>query len=550
MNALRLAALFPGAFVIASVPFGAQVKVVNIVPYAQSGEASPDPEPSISINPRDAKQLVIGSITWGEDVCQSRKRAPLFVSYSGGDRWGLSCVIPLDEKNADAGDFSLKFGSDGALYMAMLFPLTPPPTLRVLSTTTAIGPDPMKTLLVRQMFDQPWLDVVARGGTTRLLVVGNDKTLMSDNSAAGTGVALVSRDSAGATVFQRTQLEHRQLMGQNYSVRVAAHPDGTAYVVFYSPLADNPDGTFDVTVSRDDSAGTSAHPFAAIHEPALTSGPQCSRLDGKIGVRVARCIHVPFNAGLEASFGQERRVAANVSIAVDPRNSRTVYVAWADSSGGLHYALHVRRSTDGGATWGKVLITIPNATNPALAVDSAGSVGFLFQQLLGLGPLTQWNTRLLVSDDAFVTTRSFTLAATPASDPLAQITPYIGDYDQLVALGDTFYGAFSASNAPDSTHFPNGVVFQRRADFSSKRLLNTGGQSTVPISIDPYFFRVGPGEATECSALRAHISVGATKSLQEDRARAGDIGCRLGRDDTVKSTKAPRLPSKNSGGKY
>ena len=81
---------------------------------------------------------------------------------------------------------------------------------------------------------------------------------------------------------------------------------------------------------------------------------------------------------------------------------------------------------------------------------------------------------------------------TPANVPVAEWSPYLGDYDSLLAVEKDFYGIFSASNVPDQAHFPNGVQFQRNANFASRRLLGGDGTSTVRPSIDPFFFRVRP----------------------------------------------------------
>ena len=82
------------------------------------------------------------------------------------------------------------------------------------------------------------------------------------------------------------------------------------------------------------------------------------------------------------------------------------------------------------------------------------------------------------------------LAKTPADRPLKTFDPYLGDYDHLVAVGKIFYGIFSASNIPDRANFPNGVVYQRNADFTSRKLLSLDGATPVNASIDPFFFKV------------------------------------------------------------
>ena len=102
---------------------------------------------------------------------------------------------------------------------------------------------------------------------------------------------------------------------------------------------------------------------------ARPRSPPWSMPTGFAGMRVIQNRTVPFLNFSQPTFGQERFVGSNISIAVDPNNSATVYIAWADQEGG-QYTLHVRRSVDRGATWTpNDLRTIANATNPALAVN-------------------------------------------------------------------------------------------------------------------------------------------------------------------------------------
>lgn len=49
---------------------------------------------------------------------------------------------------------------------------------------------------------------------------------------------------------------------------------------------------------------------------------------------------------------------------------------------------------------------------------------------------------------------------------------------------------FSASNLPDLVNFPQGVTFQRNADFVTKVLRNVANTANVSVSIDPFFFKL------------------------------------------------------------
>jgi hypothetical protein len=89
------------------------------------------------------------------------------------------------------------------------------------------------------------------------------------------------------------------------------------------------------------------------------------------------------------------------------------------------------------------------------------------------------------------------LHTAPADQPRAQFSPYIGDYACLLALANDFYGIFCGNNTPDRANFPNGVVYQRNADFDARTLLDVDNSTPVEVSIDPFFFKVsgGPGPA-------------------------------------------------------
>jgi hypothetical protein len=224
-----------------------------------------------------------------------------------------------------------------------------------------------------------------------------------------------------------------------------------------------------VVVVRDDNGGAGANPYTALLDAN----------DDVAGVRVVQNITFTFNSML----GQTR-IGGNPSIAVDPRNSSTVYLAWADDQTSLS-TLHIRRSTDRGQTWGSDLRTIANATNPALAVNSRGHVGLLYQRLTGTAPNQRYETHLERSSNGGAAWVDSVLANTPA--PTFQ--PYLGDYDYLMAVGRTFYGIFSANNSPNRANFPSGVRYQRNVDFDTNILLGLDGSTIIPTSIDPFFVK-------------------------------------------------------------
>jgi hypothetical protein len=103
--------------------------------------------------------------------------------------------------------------------------------------------------------------------------------------------------------------------------------------------------------------------------------------------------------------------------------------------------------------------------------------------------MLEWVTHFQRSTDG-TSWSDLILSRAPADRPAADFSPYLGDYDFLLSVGKDFYGIFSANNSPDMSHFPNGVAYQRNANFTKRILLDSDNTTPVPVSIDPFFFKV------------------------------------------------------------
>ena len=57
-------------------------------------------------------------------------------------------------------------------------------------------------------------------------------------------------------------------------------------------------------------------------------------------------------------------------------------------------------------------------------------------------------------------------------------------------VGRTFYGIFSGNNTPDLANFPQGVKYQRNANFATKQLFDLSGSTIVAPSIDTFFYKI------------------------------------------------------------
>ena len=454
--------------------------VINMIPKSLSGETSQDSEPHLTVNP--AKRAEIVGTAFTPDPAGG-PLAPLYISADGGLSWKLNSIIPSVAGSIGTADITTGFSGKGTrLYAGILNAGTI--HLQFLRTMNPFLPTPMTVLSDRANADQPFTLATKQGAKEHVYIGDNDF-----NAPGGKTSTLDESLNAGvpAPSFTSVRDEKRPTLGQDGpQSRPASHKDGTVYAAFYRWLSAS--GSFsantfvvtsaDVVVVRDDHFGGGAPPFSALVDPG----------DLVVGRRVVTGVSFPFMLHGTAATGQQR-LGGSISIAVDPKNSAVVYLVYADRQPGSVQTLHVRMSKDRGVTWSADCLAVPNATNAAIAVTSSSQIGLLYQQIKGTGASQRWETHLRRSKDA-VNWSDLLLSNTPATSPVKTFDPYLGDYDHLVADGQDLCGIFAANNTPDLTHFPNGVLYQRNANFVTHQLLRLDGTTVVAPSIDPFFFRV------------------------------------------------------------
>jgi hypothetical protein len=462
------------------------ISVVNMIPRGSSGETNQDSEPNLAVNPVNTREMAATAFTPSPNLGSTN--SPIFYSNDGGSTWSLLDIIA----GTPVRDQTLRFSTaSGTLYAGVLWGTGNNIALinyDILRTTDFTGLNPMTRLARRQNDDQPFVQaatVPAGPGT------GKDRIYVGSNDHAPANVPATMDFSldAGAVLPVATTtlvIEGRSVSRDYPQTRPAIHTNGTVYAVFYAIVG----GSADVVIVRDDSWATSATPFNAL----IDSG------DLKQGVRIVTGLSLP---PLSTVYLGQQRVDGDLSIAVDPGNSATVYVCYGDQQAGT-YTLHVIKSTDAGAHWSADLRTVTNAVNPALAIDEKGKLGFLYQQVTGSGASQRWRTTFELTRNDFGKITTHYLADVPANTPAAQGDPYLGDYLYMMTAGTTFFGIFSANNTPDIANFPNGVTYQRNANFTTKTLLNVNNVTPVAASIDPFFFKV----LTEFGTLVTAIASG------------------------------------------
>jgi len=473
----------------------ANVMVVNLIPRSLSGESNPDSEPNLAVNPANPQLIVASAFTPNP---AGSGDAPIFVSTDGGNTWSLHAIVPSDQMTAD---ITLRFGSSSNnLYAGII--RTPivsnAPRLNILRTNNVLSGLPMDVLVDRtgHGVDQPYIQAATvpdgKGGSVDVVVCGDNDFNHQPQSAT---MDVSGNAGTARAPFKNSVVDVRPAAGGDApSIRPAIHSDGTVYGAFLRRVSGttNSNLRYDVVVVRDDKLAGSNPAFAALTDPT----------DGLVGTRVAQNRLIPFLN--QPVFGQER-IGSTLTIGVDPRSgqSGTVFLAWADRVGKTDYTIHLVKSVDRGKTWSKAdLLTVTNATNPAVAINSSGVVGFVYQQLTGpfkpnhVSAANRWVTHFQTSKDGGTTWNDLVLATTPANvppnNPPNVMLPYLGDYLHLMAIGNDFYGVFSANNTPDPANFPNGVVFQRNHSKATKTLFDVDGVTHVDVSIDPFFFKVSP----------------------------------------------------------
>lgn len=457
--------------------FAQDIDVVDMIPATLSGETWQDSEPSVTYNPTDPDEIVATAFT--NNPSGATSTAPIYISQDGGNTWTLNNVVPSG--NGRTGDITVALTRNEVLYAGILFGGNGL-DMRILRSAAYTGGGTMTQLLGRTQEDQPYAGAYSpMGGANRNddhLYVGHNDF----NNAPQTASFEQSLDAETAPApagLATLRLERRTPSGQDGPpVRQAVHPDGTVYGIYTQRTGSSGNvRTGNIVVVRDDDWGQGSTVYADVTDPS----------DATAGNLVASGVSWIWNvAGV---FGQHR-LGDYVSIAVDPTDSRTVWVAWADrpaTATGNTATLHVRRSTDGGQNWSGDLLTVNGAIAPKLAVNVRGQVAFLYHQLTGTAPNQRWETHVQQRDGG--TWTDFTLADVPSGTPAPTFQPYLGDYLGLTAVGQDFYGVFSANNRPDNSRFPNGVTYQRNANFTTNTLTDGSG-NPVGVSIDPFFFRV------------------------------------------------------------
>lgn len=458
-----------------------KVTVVNMIPFSLSGETNNDFDPNIAVNPANTQQIAgTARIPYPGPAVPpdfSPHLSPIYYSNDEGETWKLLDIIKSGYLSGEAP--RIRFATSGGnLYAAVDagYVVAGPGSFEIHRTNDFSGLVPMTLLTNKNPSWQLWLQAatVPKGPGA-----GKDRVYVG--SAGGKTIAGVAESlDAGIKnpAFNTIPLGPRQK--DSSQLRVAVHSGGTVYLLFYgremgSPDPDYPTNDSSVVICRDDNWGIGADPFMALIDPK----------DKQRGVRIVTGVK-----WVDQSVKSVTRWEGDLCLTVrrgDPGDSSVVYVCWGGAQNGK-YTLHVLKSTDGGSTWSpKDLRAIDNAVNPALAIDDTGRLGFLYQRLTEGDQRMETTLELTYND--FEASESYVVANTPVPGDWGLWAGQF--YLDMMAVGSTFYGIFSAKNTPEKANFPHGVKYQRNVDWNNQILKDKNGNKAIQPSVDPFFFKVG-----------------------------------------------------------
>jgi hypothetical protein len=458
-RSLRLLAAVLAVWQLASAaPALAQYRIINVIPFADSGRRTINSEPDIAVNPVDPTQMIVG--TFGAPG------NPYWSTIDGGTTW-------THFANVNHGDESVGWSPSGIAYEVAL-------ANGVMVRRTPNPNDPSSWQVIPQgtytrPVDRPALRAAQGSNGEEGIFIGMNDFSMPNGHTASIRYSIDGGSNWQSLSIDRFVPHPFTQDGPTVLIRFSGDRIYAAYQKFNSSSSQ---GTYnyDVVVVRDDDFARGPDPFTDL---------------GATGTVVAADkTHGFFTVPLG-----NNRYAGDIALAADPVQADHVAVAYVNKIGAGQTRLEVQTSGDGGVSWsGTVFQTTTLSGLPALAITDDSTIGLMYTDFVG-GML---RTHFVMTQDDFTTFSDDVIFQFVNGDP-AGSGVYVGDFMDVVAVGNTFYGVFSASNNLNTASAPLGGLdpLQRNFDFNGPggafRILDING-NPVGFSIDPYVFIVSsPG---------------------------------------------------------
>jgi hypothetical protein len=545
---------------VASAQFTKPITVINVIPNDVSGETDTNSEPSIAVNPTNTKQVVISSFSDAGSLLVPRN--PYFLSTDGGMTWTVAQSFdhsdttvawsPGGNAPGGRGVFETDVSTDSKTILVSNSQTQSTPPFPLIRDTAAISNPPVPGFDL----DQARINVAQKvAGTDRIYIGYNNLNNYGDPKVGGNGAtaSVAIRNTGSPMGYVSVTVDQNPVAKQlmDSPATAVASSGNTVYAAFLrfhgntapfkGVMAPNGDQLSDIVLVRDDNGGLKPGSNAKTGDPNpnafrdLKTGPGGATIG-----KVIQNMTVPWtplnNSGTKLGMPPNfQRLGGDISVAVNPTKPLNVALAFTVLDGAMHSQVHVVVSTDGGKTFLKDIQFSPPGFNsglPNVAVSASGNIGLLYDTFDGKDLITHFarataNLGLMVDQK---------LSEFPANSPGSNGSGlYVGDYQGLLAVGNVFFGTFSASNNPNPKDanrntFPDdaAVLYQRNLsvngvfkdnstkpfDLKTLKLTDTaflagqkaGGIPPEP-SIDPYFFSASAVPEPSALALGL-ISVG------------------------------------------
>ena len=442
--------LLPGIFIVDAV-------VNNTDPNLTNTDTFNDGETSITVNPSNPNEIVVTAFSggWGTN-------APLWQSTDGGNIWTKQFTIPAPPGIAATGcpcDQAIDYGTanqlSGTFLISDIFSgITINPASAAAWNWLVIGGVTQATnfnnLPPPAGVDQPWLLVnidPTIPAQDNVYVAYDDFT----NGNNCVGDACDERVSASYGVnppnFTADNQSGTATGSINPGHRLAVDPrNGFVYSLFQRNIAPGAGGSknIDYMLNRSTDGGTTWN------------------LNGMAGgIIVAN----GDSTQPTPKFGTVNALLGGVDhAAVDPNNGDIYYAYGNRDAGTGNDRLAIRRIQDNGG--GGVTVGPENfvtgqveAAIPSVAVASDGTVGIFYYTFDGTSPdnFPIFSAHLAQSTDQGVTFSDQVLLTflSSAMDNGNSRQRVLGDYMQMKAVGNCFYGAFTGNGVPFGRPFAN-----------------------------------------------------------------------------------------------
>jgi Bacterial Ig-like domain (group 3) len=416
------------------------VSGVFVIDATAAASSTGGNEPSIAVNPANPNQIAITrfNTAWNSN-------ADLLFSADGGVTWANETSIPVPPGVAGTSgcpcDQTIDYGRNNTLYGTFLTFTTSATSVVTGSTTdptTAAswswnGNPAQLTTGTRTNVDQPWL-LVNRDPAT----ASQDDVYVGYDDFGGSPDArvAVSYGASPVNITADNKAGTESPLATNPGFRLAADPrNGTMYALY------------------EQSTGSTQPKSVTYKLNRSTDGGATWTLNGSADGLTVDTVNSDQAPGFK--FGGVNALLGGVDhAAVDPSNG-DVYVAYGqDVSGGNQ--IRIRRLTpngSGGLSVGPAsnVSSSTNAALPSVAVTTDGTIGVLYDTFDGTTTtgFPIFSAHLARSTDhgatfSDVVLDTFQSPATSSSNARQRV---LGDYQQLKAVGTTFYGTFPGNTS-------------------------------------------------------------------------------------------------------